>query len=216
MRCTDCSAAVLPIVAVDIDGTLAEYHLRLAEFACEYHDLPVPPIEWNGEGDYEDFLGMSQAMYREAKLAYRQGGYKRTAPLYPKALDFMHWLSTQPVEVWITTTRPWSRLDSVDPDTKFWLHRHGIEYKHLLFDECKYRKLSEIVDRDRVIAVVDDLPEMIDEAGDYLPSAERILIRRPHNQEWDYEHAIPPVHHLGFSGAYTIIMNKIKGWNNGH
>lgn len=182
MKCTECGMAVLPIVAVDIDGTLAEYHNRLQTFACDYHDRQVPMQTWDGRGNFEDHLGLTQAEYREAKLAYRQGGYKRTAPLMPYAKEFMWLLNGMNVEVWITTTRPWSRLDSVDPDTKFWLERHGIRYKHLLFDEHKYEKLAEIVDPRRVIAVVDDLPEMLDEAAAYLPIAVRLLIERPHNK----------------------------------
>jgi hypothetical protein len=198
----------LPIVAVDIDGTLAEYHLRLAEFACDYHDLPVPTQPWDGLGDYEYFLGMSQAMYREAKLAYRQGGYKRTAPVMPKALDFMNWLNTQPVEIWITTTRPWSRLDSVDPDTQFWLKRHGIGFSHLLFDDHKYQKLAHIVNPDRVIAVIDDLPEMLGEAREYLPNALPFLIARPHNA---WASALGEFASGTFADAYYRLSTLIGG-----
>jgi hypothetical protein len=128
-------------------------------------------------------LGLTQAEYREAKLAYRQGGYKRIAPLQPGAIMFMTELQMLGCEVWITTTRPWSRLDNVDPDTKFWLQRHGIMYDHLLFDDHKYQKLSTIVDPTRVWAVVDDLPDMCEEAETYLPSALVLMVERPHNYD---------------------------------
>ena len=105
--CTECGREIKPIVAVDIDGTLAEYHLTLQRFACDYWDIPQPVATWGGLGNFEDHLGITQAQYREAKLAYRQGGYKRMAPAYPFAIQFMNWLNQLDVELWITTTRPW-------------------------------------------------------------------------------------------------------------
>lgn len=208
MKCTECSAAVRPIVAVDIDGTLAEYHIRLAEFAWDYHDLPRKIELWDGRGNYEDWLGMSQAQYREAKLAYRQGGYKRMALPYQHAFMFMQALDALDVEIWITTTRPWSRLDSVDPDTRFWLERHGVPYTHLLYDDHKYQKLSNIVDPRRVIAVVDDLPEMIAEANEYLPNALALLIARPHNRT-------EPVRY-DMLEAFECIENMAEQWRMVH
>jgi hypothetical protein len=208
VKCTDCGRPVKPIVAVDIDGTLAEYHLRLAKFACDYWNIHVPIELWDGRGNYEDYLGMSQAQYREAKLAYRQGGYKRTAPIYPYARDMMKVLYNgfPQVEVWITTTRPWSRLDNVDPDTKFWLERHGIQYDHLLFDDRKYEKLSTIVDPGRVIAVIDDLPEMLEEASQFLPVAHRLLVERPHNRYGG--NGVP----VSLSHVSGLVWAYIKEW----
>lgn len=180
-RCSDCSAEIRPVVAVDIDGTLAGYHWQLERFATAYWDLAIPKSRWNGVGDFEDHLGMTQLQYREAKLAYRQGGYKRVAPMYDRAFEFMNSLRELGLEIWITTTRPWSRLDNVDPDTKFWLSRNNIPYDHLLFDDDKYRVLSEIVDDGRVVAVLDDLPEQYDRAEDELPTAVVLMIERAHN-----------------------------------
>ncbi|NIN99769.1 MAG: hypothetical protein GTO49_33345, partial [Anaerolineae bacterium] len=167
-RCSECSARVRPIVAVDIDGTLAEYHKHLGDHICRYFGMEWKqhPIydPWDGEGNYEDYFGITQAQYREAKLAFRQGGFKRWAPVMPGVAALRHTLTglkqTHDLEVWVTTTRPWNRLDSTDPDTRHWLDRHFPLYDHLLYDDNKYERLAEIVDRDRVVAVVDDLPEM--------------------------------------------------------
>ncbi len=179
--CSKCSAPVRPIVAVDIDGTLSEYHDAISEFSCAYWDVPAPLDSWDGRGNFEDYLGLTQTQYREAKLAYRQGGYKRTAAWQPGAYEFMQWLAGQPVEIWITTTRPWNRLDSVDPDTRFWLDRHNVRYDHLLYHDHKYQELMRLVDPQRVVAVVDDLPEMVKEADECLEYTQAFLIMRTHN-----------------------------------
>jgi hypothetical protein len=186
--CSECSAPVPPIVAVDIDGTLSEYHDAISRFSCNYWNVPLRKEPWNGVGNFEDWLGLTRLQYQEAKLAYRQGGYKRTAAWQPGAMEFMWWLAQQPVEIWITTTRPWNRLDSVDPDTRFWLDRHQVRYDHLLYDDHKYAKLAELVDPTRVICVIDDLPEMIAEAETHLPMACHWLMARSHNATVQHIH----------------------------
>lgn len=211
MLCTECSRPVLPVVSVDIDGTLAHYHGPLEKFACNYWDVPIPRYAWDGRGNFEDHMNLTQAEYREAKLAYRQGGYKRVAPLYEGALEFMARLAGLPCELWISTTRPWSRLDNVDPDTKFWLERHHIQYDHLLFDDMKYRQLAEIVDPQRVVAVVDDLPEQLDSAAEWLPKASRLLVGRPHNFAFreDYQWEI------SLMGCLGTIIKRVNAWQHG-
>lgn len=199
--CSKCSAPVVPIVAIDIDGTLSEYHDAISKFSCNYWDVPLPATPWDGQGNFEDHLGLTQAQYREAKLAYRQGGYKRTAMWQPGALDFMRWLADQPVEIWITTTRPWNRLDSVDPDTRFWLDRYKVSYAHLLYDDHKYQQLANLVDPSRVLAVIDDLPEMVQEADDTFPESLVFLMRRAHN-----------VHAVDLAGVTVTNFTQVQNW----
>jgi len=206
--CTSCHRPVRPVVAVDIDGTLADYHFALTRFACRYWNKGIPLRAWKGDGNFEDYLGLTQAEYREAKLAYRQGGYKRMASLQPGALQFMARMATLDCELWIATTRPWSKLDNVDPDTKFWLARHNIVYDHLLFHDEKYRQLAEIVGADRVVAVVEDLPEQLDSAHTYLPEAKALMIARYHNFERraDYDT------HMDFGTVFNVIRKEVEEW----
>lgn len=156
MKCTDCNNIIRPVVAIDIDGTLGDYHRHFVSFVETYFNMNLP-YSWNGMGEWEDHLGLSKHEYREAKLAYRQGGQKRSMPLVQNALAGMEAIEQTSVELWLTTTRPWNRLDSVDPDTREWLRRNSIPYDHLLYDDSKYERLAEIVGVERVIAVVDDL-----------------------------------------------------------
>lgn len=166
-QCTKCSKKVRPIVACDIDGTLGDYHGHFRWFVSKYWNMPniLGTESWNGQGEFEEWLGITKQQYREAKLAYRQGGMKRWMPLYPGAKEMLRDIRSLGAEVWIATTRPWQRLDNIDPDTRFWLEIHGIEIDGLLYGEDKYRQLCEAVDKDRVAAVIDDLPEQYEVAS---------------------------------------------------
>jgi hypothetical protein len=211
-RCSHCSAEILPIVCIDVDGTISEYHHSLAEFCSRYWNIDVPWESWDGDGDFEEYLGLTRVQYREAKLAYRQGGFKRWSPTMPELTDLLSILkdlrAQQLVEVWITTTRPWMRLDSVDPDTRHWLDRNFPIYDHILYDDHKYSKLANLVDRDRVVAVVDDLPEMVLEASESFPGAAVMMIDRSHNRLAPL--SIPRVH--GLNEFAVIAREEVEQW----
>ena len=213
MKCTDCHRVVLPVVAVDIDGTLAQYHQTFARFAWEYWNIRPRPIDaWDGVGEFEDYIRIDKAMYREAKLAFRQGGMKRSLPMYDDAKEFMQVLWGLPIEVWLTTTRPWMRHDSVDPDTRFWLARNGINFHHLIFDDNKYWKLKSIVGDGRVIAVVDDLPELLVEAREAFGPDAPLLPQRPHNRTmWERWES-------GKLDSWLVAMvtNRLENWEKKH
>lgn len=177
MLCTNCHAPVLPIVALDIDGTMAVYHDDFTQFAQRFFGRPFP---WGYKGgSFAKHLGLTTEQYRQAKLAYRQGGGKRSMPRYRHADLLAKW-SKENSELWITTTRPYNRFDSTDPDTREWLRRNGIDYDHLLYDDRKYEVLALTVGSDRVACVVDDLPENVNMAADYGMPA--ILVNRPYNK----------------------------------
>lgn len=163
MRCTECSREVLPVVAVDIDGTLGDYHGHFVQFAGWYLGRSLPAT-YDGAGPFNEALKLDKASYRQVKLAYRQGGMKRSMPLYPNAAGFMKRLAGLPCEIWITTTRPYLRLDNIDPDTREWMRRHGIHADGMLYDEDKYQQLVNLVDPERIVAVIDDQKDQCDDA----------------------------------------------------
>lgn len=189
-----------PIVALDIDGTLGDYHRNFLSFAQRYFDMP---------GLYElkdktnpglplwEHMGISHRDYRDAKLAYRQGGWKRWMPVYPGASELTQQIRSAGAEVWLCTTRPYLRLDNVDPDTREWLRRSRIQYDALLFDPAheedgtKYDELARQAGP-RVCSVADDLPEMIDAAykanlwiNTGPPAMGPILRDQPYNRHYD-------------------------------
>lgn len=158
MKCSECSTPIKPVIAFDIDGTLADYHLEYVRFAERYFNLPPNslPQSWDGVGEFRDRLGIPANDYRASKLAFRLGGFKRWMPQYPGATRLVEIAAGLGAEVWITTTRPWMRTDNIDPDTREWLQRNRIPYDHLLFDEDKYGLLTQLVDPERIVMVLDD------------------------------------------------------------
>lgn len=183
-------------MALDIDGTLGDYHSNFLEFAWRYFDRG--PKTWNPETTNPglplwEHMGIDQRDYRYAKLAYRQGGWKRWMPVYPGAAELTRSIRSAGAEVWLCTTRPYLRLDNVDPDTREWLRRSAIEYDAVLFDpvDPEFNKYDELARqaKDRVCAVVDDLPEMIEAAYQaelcLFPAMGPILRDQPYNRHYE-------------------------------
>lgn len=164
MLCSQCSAPVRPVVAVDIDGTLGNYHEHFHAFAEAYVGHALPPW-YPGGGEFSDHLALDKRVYRDIKLAYRQGAQKRSMPVYPGAVRFMATLEALGLEVWICTTRPYMRLDNIDPDTREWMERNSIHYDAMVYDDDKYKQLIELVNPARVLAVIDDLYEQCELAN---------------------------------------------------
>lgn len=154
-----------PVVALDIDGTMGDYHAHFIKFAELWIGRKLPdPADINDGKPLHRHLGMSKQTYRQIKLAYRQGGMKRSMPVYDGAAFMTRHIKKLGGEVWICTTRPYLRLDTIDPDTRHWNRRNGIQFDGLLYGEHKYSDLVKIVGKDRVVAVLDDLPEVLDRA----------------------------------------------------
>lgn len=155
-----------PVVALDIDGTLGAYHEHFTRF-CEAWTGKQMPSEFAPTGGvpFHKHLGISKATYRKVKLAYRQGGLKRSMPVYTGAGDLTRYIRSKGCQVWIATTRPYLSLDNIEPDTKHWLReRAKAQYDNVLFGEHKYRDLVKAVGEDRVVMIVDDLPAMVEQA----------------------------------------------------
>lgn len=157
-----------PVVALDIDGTLGAYHAHFTRFAEMWTGKTMPPdTEPTGGVPFHKHLGISKATYRKVKLAYRQGGMKRSMPVYFGAGPLSRYIRSKGVQVWICSTRPYLSLDNIEPDTRHWLTKRArVQFDNVLFGEHKYRTLAKLVGVDRVVMVVDDLPEMVAQACD--------------------------------------------------
>lgn len=149
-----------PVFGIDIDGTLGDYHAHFIRFAEGYTGRTLPnPRDINPAQPFRMFLGLGSTTYRACKLAYRQGGMKRSMPCYAGASELTVSLRRSGAEVWICTTRPFNQLGNVDSDTRHWLRRNGIQYDNLLWGEGKYRDLARMAPN-RVVAVLEDLPKL--------------------------------------------------------
>lgn len=152
------------IVALDIDGTLGDWHSHFLRFAEEWTGKTMPkPSDINPGMRLHKFMKVSLREYRECKLAFRQSGLKRSMPAYAGASLLTQRIREMGGEVWLCTTRPYLRLDNIDPDTREWIRRNDIRYDAVLFGDDKYRELKRQAGR-RVGAVFDDLYEMCDKA----------------------------------------------------
>ena len=144
-----------PLVALDLDGTLGDYHRHFERFAQMWTGRE---IVWDPEvvGPFYRQLGMSKAVYRQCKLAYRMGGMKRSIPVFEGAADMVRSIRGAGVGVAACTTRPYLAMSTIDLDTQHWLKRNGIQVDHILYGEHKYRDLVKSVGKDRVVCALDD------------------------------------------------------------
>lgn len=162
-----------PVVAIDLDGTLGPWHHHFACFLEDYTGKRMPvdrrqpfhSVDWDGSVPFWSWLGISKATYRQAKIAFRQGGFKRWMPAYHGADSLTRAVRKAGAEVWICTTRPYLRLDNIDPDTRHWLRRNAVQYDGVIFGDDKYRALCSIVGLDQVVCVFDDTPEQLTKAN---------------------------------------------------
>lgn len=194
-----------PIFGIDIDGTLGDYHAHFIRFAEMYtgRDLPDPK-DVNPALPFSKFLGLSKRYYREIKLAYRQGGMKRSMPCYAGARELTVGLRRSGAEVWICTTRPFNQLGNVDSDTRHWLRRNGIQYDQVLWGENKYRDLSRLAG-ERVVAVLEDLPKLCDQA--WKSGITPVLREQPYN-----DHVEHTIRAANLYEAKSTLLKELENW----
>lgn len=144
-----------PLVALDLDGTLGDYHRHFELFARMWSGRD---LVWDPEivGPFYKQLGMSKATYRQCKLAYRMGGMKRSIPAFDDAAELTKAIRGAGVGIAACTTRPYLAMSTIDLDTQHWLRRNGMTVDHILYGEHKYRDLVKSVGRSRVVCALDD------------------------------------------------------------
>jgi len=209
------------VVALDIDGTMGDYHKHFLWFAEKWLGIPMPSAtEINPGLPLSKFMGVPHHVYRECKLAYRQGGLKRFMPAYPYAAELTHAIRAEAVEVWICTTRPYLRLDNIDPDTREWLRRNRIEYDAVIFEGLqfgddeyitKYQDLVRQVGVDRIVAAADDLPEQTADA--IINGIQRVYLR---DQPYNRERVVPGVRVLDLEDLWLQLRRDIAEWKSNH
>jgi hypothetical protein len=222
MRCTNCNKAIKPVVAVDIDGTMGLYHMHFLEFAAAYLGRPIY-THYVGNQPFKEWFCMTYRCtpddWHDIKLAYRQGGMKRTMPAYPDAATLCESIMKAGAELWVTTTRPYIRHDNIDPDTREWLRRNGIKYDYMIYDGHKYHKLRQLVGKDRVCAVLDDLREEIVEASSMFGGDVPILRVNSFNTAFkESANNMLPVVPIAtnLEMAFRLISDRIKTWEKQH
>lgn len=217
MRCSKCSDVVRPVVAIDIDGTLGDYHGHFLAFAARWLDVSVVAGQntepYDGSIPFNswfcEIFDTDLATFRQVKLAYRQGGMKRMMPIYGGARSLVNSLRGT-ADVWLTTTRPHDRFDRVDPDTREWLRRHNIQFDGLLYSDRKMEELAERIDPVRVCFVLDDLVETLTRAGRLFPAATTVLRKTAWNRAAGHELQVGDL-----LDARAMAGASIASWNVG-
>jgi hypothetical protein len=207
-----------PVVAIDIDGTLGNYHAHFLWFAERWLGIPMPSeYDINPGLRLSEFMNVPHSVYRECKLAYRQGGLKRFMPVYTYAAELTHNIRATGAEVWICTTRPYLRLDNIDPDTREWLRRNDIKYDAVIFQgisyedgthqTTKYEDLVRQVGVNRIVAAIDDLPEQTEDA--FKQGIRRVYLR---DQPYNRSDAVRGIRIMNLSALWFEIQKDIQDW----
>lgn len=195
-----------PVAAIDIDGTLGDYHGHFLQFAEQWYGREMPdPGQINPGLPLHKFMCTSKATYRQCKLAYRQGGLERSMPVYDGANELCGSIRAAGAELWLCTTRPYLKLDSQSVNTRHWLRRHKIQYDALIYGERKYIDLARIVGVRRVAAVLDDLPEMIIQADSL--GMWTMLRDQPYNKHLNWHYRAMDLHQ-----ARNTILQEVRTW----
>lgn len=173
-----------PIVALDIDGSLGPYHANFLEFAERWLGRKMPGAEEINPGlPLWKHMHATKRTYREVKLAYRQSGAKRWMPVFPGASDLTRRIRRAGAELWICTTRPYLRLDNIDPDTREWLRRNKIQYDAVIYGDNKYEELVRQVGSERIVCILEDLPELVERAMK-VGIQNILLMDQPYNRHY--------------------------------
>lgn len=204
-----------PIFALDIDGTLVDYHGHFQRFACQYFGKEDPG-PYDARISFYKHLGVSKASYRKCKLAYRRGELKRSLPLlpppYPNGHDLVHTLRRWGCDIWLCTTRPYLSHDVIDDATRHNLRRNGIAYQGLIWGERKYHELVRTVGLKRIVGVLDDLPEMCDQAAKL--GLRTAFACRPHNTKQLDAYSLSGVHRWPVATTEEDTLALFKRWLN--
>lgn len=224
MKCSDCSKAIRPVVAVDIDGTIANYHRHFFRFAAQWLGGNLDWLYWDesyhGQEELSVFMGLDKRTYRQIKLAYRQGGMKRSmVPIYGWVNLFDSLLELE-VEIWLTTTRPYLQVGNVDEDTRAWLSRWKIPFDHLLYGDEKYKDLIVQVDINRIACVLEN-QVFPDYNTAYSYGLSPILVQNTYNSDevMQVELIEGPVSHTivdGLIEASEIVVERVNTWKKDH
>jgi hypothetical protein len=200
-----------PVIGLDLDGTLGDYHGHFLRFAEGWLGREMPdPATINPGLPLHKFMKTSKTTYRRIKLAYREGGLKRSMPCYDGAREMTVHLREYGCEIWITTSRPYLAHGPIEGDTKHWLKRNGIQYDHVLWGENKYRTLRRVAGN-RVVAVLEDLPVMAEQAISVgIPV---ILRTQPYNTWWDPEEILAErARGLDLFHAHNLLHGQLAKW----
>ena len=137
------------VIAIDIDGVLADY----PDYFIEWYNL-------DHGTRYEDLHNMRRNIgvdkYEDAKDEYRQSGVKRWMWPMPDASSFTKKIKELGLDIVLLSSRPYKTYSRIFADTLYWLNNNDIKYDTILWDEEKDLKLVKMIPKVKVV-IEDDI-----------------------------------------------------------
>lgn len=142
------------IVAVDIDGVLADYYNGYLSWV---EGKIFKPLQ---RGAHDVFAIVSEAVGPERaaqiKHEYRESGGKLSLPVIQGAHEMLHWLRNEGLFIVLLSSRPFKQYRRIMADTVAWLKNNDLPYDTIVWDPAKsYRLSSEYPD---LLFAIEDEP----------------------------------------------------------
>lgn len=132
------------IVAVDIDGVLADYaggYMAWVE-AQTGQTLPRPyPPGWDFYAWIAKHVGSVRS--EELKHRYRETGGKLSLPVLPGACSMLQWLRDADLYIAIVSARPYREYRRIMADTLSWLDLNGLHYDRMVWEPMKAARIEK-------------------------------------------------------------------------
>ena len=132
------------LVALDIDGVLADYPLSFQNFIKEKTGVWVDIKGYDIYDEYSEVLGRDKLL--ELKHEYRESGQKRFIPVCEGAKDLCDRIHERGFGIIFLTSRPYKQYNRIFADTMEWLDKNGLKKSGdaIIFDEDKnYKAVRE-------------------------------------------------------------------------
>ena len=132
------------LVALDIDGVLADYPISFQNFIQEKTGVWVDIKGYDIYDEYSHVLGRDKLI--DLKHQYRESGQKRYIPVCDGAKELCDRIHSDGLGIIFLTSRPYKQYNRIFADTLFWLEENGMKKKGdaVIFDEDKnYRAIKE-------------------------------------------------------------------------
>lgn len=181
------------VVAVDIDGVLADYPRSFLEFINQELGTTYT-IDQVTTYDIYGCLGIPPEIGLSIKNKYRETGQKRFIPVLPGAKEFLLRLKAAGYTIVLITARPYEQYSRIYADTLEWLARNDLPYDYLVFHEKKEEYLIDMVGKDAIRFFVDDVvgnANSVSRLG--IPC---YLITRPYNMGADLKENVTRINKL--------------------
>lgn len=164
-------------VAVDLDGTCADFPAGLARWVADTYSIPAEqlPVPTCYHGGYDRWpTGKPFATLHDHAAA---DGLFATLEPYPDAPAALQLLTELGAQVLIVTARTYQGVPQgpVVIDTHRWLARHRIPYADVVFTSAKARVPADVW--------IDDAPDQLAQVGRTHGPGRTIVHDQPYNRE---------------------------------